>query len=100
MNEKLNTQIDKNITLAFVGGNHTLHDIINVSNIEYFTMLAASNNARTTITCSAAAHFSMSHIHSVTISGLTLIGCGNNRVTFVHYLIVEDIKSKKVMEPF
>ena len=56
-------------------------------------MLAASNNTRTTITCSAAAHFNMSHIHSVTISGLTFIGCGNNRVTFVHHLIVEDIKS-------
>ena len=59
----------------------------------YFIMLAASNNTRTIITYSAAAHFNMSHIHSVTISGLIFISCGNNRVTFVHRLIVEDIKS-------
>ena len=48
MNEELSTHVDKYITLAIVGGNHTLHDIINVSNIEQFTMLAASNNTRTT----------------------------------------------------
>ena len=92
MIKNISISVDTNTTLVIMGGNHTLDESMTVSNAEHFSMFAA-NNTTTTIACSAAAQFTFSHIHSVNIGGLTFIGCGNNRVTFVHHLILENTKS-------
>ena len=82
---------DSNTTLVIVDGNHTLSNSIAVSNTEHLSMFS-TRISTAIINCNAAANFTISNVSHVYISGLTFIGCGNNKVVFVNNLIIENTK--------
>ena len=83
---------ETDISLLFLGGNHTLNQELLLANGHNFSMSKyAKDNETVFVQCiSQLGRFDIGETTSVSIKGLHFIGCGGNRVSLVTWLIIAD----------
>ena len=80
---------DTNTTLVFLEGNHTLDTDLNMTDINHFVRLFATNLVSVSITCTDRAGLYFNNIAQLQINGLELIKC-RNRIEYVPDFLLED----------
>ena len=89
----LSNTTEPNITVYFVSGNHYLEKSITVSNVLKFSMLPLQNETSVSegviITCRNDAQFSVSNVTWASYSGVTFVGCSNNRIDSVNEFTIK-----------
>ena len=85
------SQLQFNTTLILLSGNHSLNSIISIADIAYLSMLTYySSSSFSTVQCQRNASISFSNITNVTIHGLVFYGCGENTISSVDELIIQN----------
>ena len=82
--------LTSNTTLILSPGNYTLESELIVENVHSFSMFAwPSLSSKVVIVCDHNARFEFSNVSIVTISGLELVGCFENKVLSVNKFQLE-----------
>ena len=86
--------VDENITLEFLPGNHILDSLFTFTNFSGATLVkfadAFSKSEPATIVCFSVTNFAFNDLNSVRVVGLTFIGCTGMRVHSVNQFTLED----------
>ena len=77
---------EKNITLHFLPGVHTLHMDYSRGNLEKFSMSSSIDTLKANISCKKYSRFNLFKIKQVLIYGLNFQGCGGNKFAKVNDL--------------
>ncbi len=85
----LSNYVTANMTLVFLGENHTLEVPFVVSDVSHFSMILANGTNISSIMCSEDANFTFLNVNRIHISGLTFTACGGNTVDSVNELTIE-----------
>ena len=91
VNHTSSYQSSNNVTLMFMPGNHMLSTQFSIATKSCFSMSVYTNaSSSCSIMCTGSSKFVLSSIDTVTINGITFIGCRGNRATSVDTFILED----------
>ena len=83
------SQLQPNTTLLILSGNHSLDSTILVADITFFSMLSHLSSSPN-IRCHQYASIKLHNISNVMIRGLIFYGCGENMITSVDRLTVQN----------
>ena len=86
------SQLQLNTTLLFLSGNHSLDSDIFIADIDHFYMLTypSTSSSLSIIRCLQNSSISLSNIATVLIHQLEFYGCGDNSISSVEKLTVQN----------
>lgn len=80
---EISSNLDDNVVLIMLPGDHTLDTQLSLSNINEFSINSSDEASSTRIICHELSSIKIYNVTTVEINGLHFIGCGNSSITGV-----------------